>query len=90
MTASTSISLSALRNRVGVVAFVGKQGVDLVADHAQERREPLDVMCLSRREREAKRPAFAVAARMDFGREAAARTAKGLLILSPPFFPAAQ
>ena len=88
--ASTSISLRAWRTASASYLFVGKQRIDFVANHAQERREPFDIMCLSRRYCEAKRPTFAVAPGMDFGREAAARTAKGLLILSPPFFPAAQ
>jgi hypothetical protein len=51
----------------------------------QERREPFDVVLLARHEREGERTAFADTARVDFGREATARAAEGILILSPLF-----
>lgn len=75
---------------VAVIALVAEQRVDLVADHPQECHEAFGVVGLTRREREAERAALAVAARVDFGREAAARAAERFLILSSLFMPTAQ
>lgn len=79
-----------LTDGVAVIALVAKEGLDLVADHPEERRKTVDVVRLSRRQDEAERAALGIAPGMEFGGEAAARSAKRLGFLSPLFMPTAQ
>ena len=79
-----------IANGVGIIAIVGQQRFDLVGDHPQQRREALDVVCLSARQDEAERAAFGIAAGMEFGGKAATRSTKRLCLLSPLFMPTAQ
>lgn len=79
-----------LANGVGILALVGQQRFDLVGDHPQQRREALDVVCLSACQDEAERAAFGIAAGMQFGGEPATRSTKRLCLLSPLFMPTAQ
>ena len=79
-----------LANGVGIIALVRQQRFDLVGDHPQQRREALDVVCLSARQDEAERAAFGIASGVEFGAEATARSAKRLGFLSPFFMPTAQ
>lgn len=75
---------------VAVIAFVAKERLDLVADHPEEWRKTVDVVRLSRRQDEAERAALGIASGMEFGGEAAPRSAKRLGFLSPLFMPTAQ
>lgn len=68
---------------VAVIAFVAEERLDLVADHAKERRKTVDIVRLSRRQNEAERTALGITPCMEFGGEAAARSAKRLRVLSP-------
>ena len=79
-----------LADGVGVVAAIGEQCFGLVRDHVEELAEALHIVCLAGRHDEAERPAFPVAAGMEFGGEATARSAKRLGRLSPLFMPTAQ
>ena len=79
-----------LANSVGVLALVGQESLDPVGDHPEQRRKTLRVMALSWRQHEAERPALRIAAGMELGGEAAARSAKRLGLLSPLFLPTAQ
>lgn len=78
-----------LADRVCIVALVGNQRFDFGLDEPEEREEGLPVMGFATGEDEAERPAFAVAAGVNLGGEAAARTAQSLRVLIPPFAPAA-
>ena len=79
-----------LTDGIGVVAFVGQQRLDLVGDHAQQWPEALDIVGLPRCQDKAERATFGVAPGVEFGAEAAARSAKRLGFLSPLFMPTAQ
>jgi hypothetical protein len=76
-------------DRVGVIALVGDQRLDLVFDEPEEGEERLPIVDFAAGEDEAERPAFAVAAGVDLGGEATARAAQSLRVLIPPFTPAA-
>lgn len=75
---------------IGIIALVRQERLDFVGDHAKERCKAVDVVRLSRRQNEAKRTALGIASGMEFGGEAAARSAKRLGFLSPLFMPTAQ
>lgn len=75
---------------ISIIAAIRQERLDFVGDHAKERREALDVVRLSRRQNEAERTALGIAPCMEFGGEAAARSAKRLGFLSPLFMPTAQ
>lgn len=75
---------------IGVVTLVGKQCLDTLAEHPEQRAEALDVVRLARRQDKAERSAASVATGMEFGGEAAARPAKPLGLLIPFFSPTAQ
>ena len=75
---------------VAVILFVPQEGLYLVADHSEERRKTVDIMGLSRRQEVAERASFDIAPCMEFGGEAAARSAKRLGFLRPLFMPTAQ
>ena len=75
---------------VGVIASVGEQRLDAVAQHPEQRPEALHVMGLARRQDKAERPTVPVAAGMELGGEATARPAKPLVLLIPFFSPTAQ
>lgn len=64
-----------LADGVGVVATIGEQCLGLVRDHAKDLAKALQIMCLARRHDEAEWSAFAVAARVELGGEAAPRSA---------------
>jgi len=81
-----------------VVAFVGEQRFDAVAEHPEQRAKALHIVRLPRCQDEAERPSVSIAARVEFCGEAAARPAKALLsevegplgLLIPFFRPTAQ
>jgi hypothetical protein len=75
---------------VCVVALVGEQRLDPVAEHPEQRAEALHIVRLSRRQDEAERSAVPVAAGVQLGGEATARPAKPLGLLIPFFSPTAQ
>src|SRR6202034_1626934 len=79
-----------LADCLGILTLIGDQRLDALADHAQKRQKALVVVRLSGRQDEADRASFAIASGVDLGREAAARAAEPLLILSPFFMPTAQ
>src|SRR6185437_13544928 len=76
-------------DRVAVVAAIGEQHVrvDVMLGHQIEIGGA--VVGLPGRQKETDRKTLSVGPKVDLGREAAARTAKSL-VLSPPFAPAAQ
>ena len=82
--------LDFLADRVGVIAFVRKQGFDLVFQHPEQRTKAVHVMRLAWRQDEAERPAAPVTSGVELGGEAAARPAKLLVLLIPFFSPTAQ
>lgn len=75
---------------IGVIALVCKERLDPVGNHSEQWRKALRVVRLPGRQDEAERAAFRIAAGMEFGGEAAARSAKRLGLLSPLFMPTAQ
>lgn len=75
---------------VGIVATIGKEGFDAIADHPEKRREAMNIVRLAGRHDEAERPALAVATSVELGGEAAARTAEPLRLLGPFFMSTAQ
>lgn len=75
---------------VGIVTAIREEGLDPVADHAEQRRKAVHIMRLSRRQNEAKRTSLGIASGVKLGGEAAARPAKRLGFLSPLFMPTAQ
>ena len=75
---------------IGVVTFVGKQRLDAVGHHPEQRAKALDIMRLAGRQHEPERPAVTVASGVEFGGEATARSAKPLVLLIPLFSPTAQ
>ena len=78
-----------IADRVGVVALVTEELLWRGFEKLHERVVALDLMRLAAGQLEHERPAFGVGAQVDFGREAAPRAPKRLLILIPPFTPAA-
>lgn len=77
-------------NSVGVIALVGEQCFDAVAEHPEQRAKALHIVRLARRQDEAERPAVSIAAGVELGGEAAARPAEPLGRLIPFFSPTAQ
>ncbi len=75
---------------VGIVTTICEEGLDLVADHAEQRRKAMHIVGLARRQYEAEREAPGIASGVELGGEAAARSAKRLGFLSPLFMPTAQ
>lgn len=59
-------------NGVGVIALVGEQCFDAVAEHAEQRAKALQVVGLAWRQDEAERAAVSIAAGVELGSEAAA------------------
>jgi len=78
-----------IADRVGVVSLVAEELLRLGFEKLHVRVVALDLMRLAAGQLEDERPAFGVGAQVDLGREAAARAPKSLLILIPPFTPAA-
>ena len=76
-------------NLIAIVTLVAKKpvGIDIVKLH--QRIVAFDFVRLAGCHIESQRVPFGVGAEVDFGREAAPRTAERLLILIPPFTPAA-
>lgn len=67
-----------------------REDLEIAAHHiAAARFAPFDFVRLAGCQIESQRVPFGVGAEVDFGREAAPRTAERLLILIPPFTPAA-
>ena len=79
-----------LANGVSVIAAIGEQCLSFVRNHPEQRTETLHVVGLAGRQDKSERATFPVAARVEFGGEAAARSAKRLGLLSPFFMPTAQ
>lgn len=79
-----------LADGIGVITFIGQERLNLVGDHAEQRGEALNIVDLPWRQNEAKRTAFGVTPSVEFGAEAAARSAKRFGFLSPLFMPTAQ
>ena len=79
-----------LANGIGVIALVGEERLYPIGNHPEQWRKALCVVRLSGRQHEAERTAFCIASGMEFGGEAAARSAKRLGLLSPLFMPTAQ
>lgn len=77
-------------DRVSVIALVGGQRLDPVAEHPEQWTKALHIVRLPRRQGEAERSALSVATRVEFGGEATARPAKPLGLLIPFFSPTAQ
>lgn len=77
-------------NRVAVIALIREQSVDPVSDHAYQRAEALRIVRLARRQDEGERATSDIAAGVEFGGKAAARSAKRLGLASPFFMPTAQ
>ncbi len=75
---------------VRVVAAIRQQLIETTADGAEQRPKALLVVRLSRRQDEGERKTACVAAGVEFGREATARSTKRLGRASPFFMPAAQ
>jgi len=75
---------------VGVIAAIGEERLDAIADHPEKWREAMNIMGLAGCHDEAERPTFAVATGVELGREAAARAAEPLRLLSPFFMSTAQ
>lgn len=75
---------------VGVIAFVGEQRLDPIAEQPEQRAEAAHVVRLARCQDEAEWPSVSVAAGMEFGGEAATRAAEPLGLLIPFFSPTAQ
>ena len=73
-----------------MIALVRQERLDTVGDHSKQRAEALNIVRLAGCQDEAERSAFSVAPRMEFGGEAAARSAKRLGFLIPLFMPTAQ
>ena len=76
-------------NFVAVVALVAEEFVRIHIVKFHQRIIAFDLVHLAAGDIESQRVAFGVRAEVDFGREAAARAAERLLILIPPFTPAA-
>ena len=72
-----------------VITLISEEpiGIGIVKPH--QRLIAFDLMRLAAGHFEGERVAFGIRAEMDFGREAAARAAERLLLLIPPFTPAA-
>jgi len=75
---------------IGVVAPVSQEGRDPVGYHAEQRGEALHIVRLPRCQHKAEGEASGIAPCVEFGGEAAARSAKRLGVLSPLFMPTAQ
>ena len=76
------------QDEVGVVALVGEQDARVGTGLVHHRRIALHIRDLTAAQTNRDGEALSVAAEMDLGREATSRAAK-ILILSPPFAPAA-
>ena len=76
-------------NVVAVVALVAEEFTGIGIVQPRERVIAFDLVRLAAGDIEGRRVAFGVRAEVDFGREAAARAPERLLILIPPFTPAA-
>lgn len=76
--------------RITIIAFVREQSVDPVGDHAHQWSEALRVVRLSRAQHEGERATSDIAASVEFGGEAAARSDERLGRASPFFMPTAQ
>jgi len=84
MTASTPAAASSA-DGVGVVAFVGEQCFDAVAEHSEQWAKALYVVRLAWRQDKTERSAMSVAAGVELGSEATARPAKPLSLFIPFF-----
>ena len=83
-------SLDLLTDRIGIITPVSQEGLYPVLDHAKQRSEALHIVRLSGCQHEAEREASGIASCVEFGGEAAARSAEPLCLLSPLFKPTAQ
>lgn len=75
---------------VGIIAAIGEERLDGIAEHPEKRRKAMNVVGLAGGYDEAERTALAVAPGVELGREAAARAAEPLRLLSPLFMSTAQ
>jgi hypothetical protein len=79
-----------LADGVGIVAAIGQECLDPLADHSEQGPKALHIMRLAGRQHEAEREAPRVASGVQLGGEASARSAESLGLLSPLFMPTAQ
>ena len=79
-----------LADGIGVIAAVGEERFDPIADHPEQRCKALNVVRLAGRQHEAEWEASGIASCVKLGAEAASRSAKRLGLLSPLFMPTAQ
>ena len=86
---SAATALDILANGFAVVAFVAKHLLGIAVDLVHQRLNGGHVVDLAGRDHDADGQALSVSARIDLGREAAARTAERVA-LGSPFPPAAQ
>ena len=77
-------------DRVGVISLIRQHRFDLIANQPQKRQKAAVVVDFAASKPESYRPTLSVAPGVDFGGETTARTAKGRLVLIPPFKPAAH
>lgn len=77
-------------NGISIIAAIGEERLDAIADHSEKRRKTMNIMGLAGCHDEAERSTLAVATGMELGREAAARAAEPLRLLSPFFMSTAQ
>ena len=78
-----------IADSIAVIAFIGQQRLDLLAEQAEQCRKAARVVRLAAGQDEADRAALTVASGVDLGGEAAARAAQSFRTLIPPFTPAA-
>ncbi|WP_443021760.1 hypothetical protein [Shinella sp. 838] len=72
----------ALSCGIGVVTLVGEESFDPVGDHPEQGRKALGIMRLPGRQDKAARTAFRIAAGMELGGEAAARSTSSARVSS--------
>jgi hypothetical protein len=77
-------------NVVAVIAPVAEKPVGIIVVKHHQRAVAFDLVRLVTGDIEGRRVAFGVRAEVDFGREPTARAAERLLVLIPPFTPAAR
>jgi hypothetical protein len=82
-------SAHVVADRVAVIAAIAEQNVGIAVSLRHEVGIGGTVMRLAGRQDDADRQALTVCAKVDFGRKATMRAAK-ILVLRPPFAPAAQ
>lgn len=75
---------------IGVIAAIGEEGLDPLANHPEQGCKALHITRLTRRQHEAERETPGIALGVDLGSEAAALSAERLRLPSPLFMPTAQ